>query len=543
SGVGHVGDEEVEIQHLGGCERAVVLVREQPVVLGDGTQRPGRRELVVPLGPDDVVVERGVLCGPVQYPIEDVGVIDFQALGRLQGHGSVHREFIAGDRQLSGGNIDQDNAVANNLGVEGKAAERTALDDKTDRVLNVGVIRGQTTEIGGAECVGFVRDDRRDDQIRLKVKNPIEAVRLHQVEPGMVPVPVCFAFGAVEDKVPAFRTPIKVGVLAEVPKVGSRNKTGLSVEAGGDVLVHEFVGEAASDAIKNSLGVASEHVWAGGAGTGGCGIQGELRGKSGGTEDGSEPGCPILIQPEVGVESADAVIEAGKFAVGEDCADTVLLSKIVTDATYSEVSAFPGKRAVVGNHQARRTVVGDEETEIPRALFSREARTEGRIGNTPREQHLGQIEDSNAGIAKIIRVLQEEWALFRKENLEALIDKILRLIGFDLSEVGIDSGVEDETVVKDKFGIEAHFSPSVDLLESRLCWIAVIDGAEVPERNIGVELHVAAGRNVLHAAHGAFLIKYTRDAARDVRPVIGFIIVGDVAHKCDTPQFIFRNCK
>ena len=83
--MGHISDEEIEVQIPGCRERAVNGVGKKTVVLGDDAERPRLRKLVVPLGSNDVVVEGGVICRPVEDAIEDVGVIDLQVQSLLVG--------------------------------------------------------------------------------------------------------------------------------------------------------------------------------------------------------------------------------------------------------------------------------------------------------------------------------------------------------------------------------------------------------------------------------------------------------------------------
>src|SRR5205814_8849858 len=128
-------------------------------------------------------------------------------------------------------------------------------------------------------------------------------------------------------------------------------------------------------------------------------------------------------------------------------------------------------------------------------------------------------------------------ALFRKEDFESLINCVLRLVGFDLGEIGIDSRIEYQAVVKNELRVETSLTLRVYLGKTRLGWVARIDGAEVAERGGGNELHVVAGRDVLQTANSAFLVKDTGDAARHIWPVVDLVVVGDVAHESRTPEF------
>src|ERR1700751_1084580 len=119
---------------------------------------------------------------------------------------------------------------------------------------------------------------------------------------------------------------------------------------------------------------------------------------------------------------------------------------------------------------------------------------------------------------EVIAVLKKEWALFRKEHREALIDGDLRLVRFNLAEIGIDRGVKHEAVVQDKFRIEADLGLQRLALERRMVRVPVIDIAEPAQQSVRNELNVAGRRNVLDARRCRGLVKSSLDAVRDTRP-------------------------
>src|SRR5207249_4816367 len=126
-------------------------------------------------------------------------------------------------------------------------------------------------------------------------------------------------------------------------------------------------------------------------------------------------------------------------------------------------------------------IIGDEEADIPRALLAGEAHAESWIGDSAGKQQLREAVYTYVSVAEKICVFQEEGPFFREEDFEALVDGVLRFVGLDLSEVGIDGGVEDEAVMKDEFGIQACLALRIDLVETRLRWIASIERAEASE--------------------------------------------------------------
>src|SRR3989449_11211729 len=124
------------------------------------------------------------------------------------------------------------------------------------------------------------------------------------------------------------------------------------------------------------------------------------------------------------------------------------------------------------------------------------------------------------GVPKEVCVFQKERALFRKEDFESLINCVLRLVGFDLGEIGIDSRIEYQAVVKKEIRVETGLTPRVYLIKTRLGWVARINGAEVAERSVGDEPHVVAGGDVLQNANSGFLVKDNGGAARHIWPVV-----------------------
>ena len=125
-------------------------------------------------------------------------------------------------------------------------------------------------------------------------------------------------------------------------------------------------------------------------------------------------------------------------------------------------------------------------------MLSGEAASKGGRCNTAREQQPRAVENSAIGVAEKIGIFQEERTLLREKDLEALVNRVLRLIGLYLREIGIDGGVEHQAVVENNLGIQAGLALGVDPVKARLTRIAIIHRTEVAERGIGNELQVAA---------------------------------------------------
>src|ERR1700674_2036401 len=179
----------------------------------------------------------------------------------------------------------------------------------------------------------------------------------------------------------SLRPPEEMVVLGERADIGTGNETGVGVEVGRDVLVQRLVAEAAAIAAQHTFMILHESVTHGGgrnrgAGTAGCIERGNnfAGGVSGGNR-AAKPRCPVLTEAEGSVDAAHPVEVAVVFAVDIDCANAALLAKVVANAAHHEVSAGSAKQGVVGNEQAGRTIVGDKETQIPRALLPCQARS------------------------------------------------------------------------------------------------------------------------------------------------------------------------
>ena len=89
AGMDQVGQEEVKIHVLGGLQAGELLVRKQAVVLRDEAQRERGRELIIPLGSDDVIIKNSVPEKIVPHAVEDVGIVNLEAVERLIGQPGV----------------------------------------------------------------------------------------------------------------------------------------------------------------------------------------------------------------------------------------------------------------------------------------------------------------------------------------------------------------------------------------------------------------------------------------------------------------------
>src|SRR6202171_3964891 len=98
--------------------------------------------------------------------------------------------------------------------------------------------------------------------------------------------------------------------------------------------------------------------------------------------------------------------------------------------------------------------------------------------------------DEIDGSGEVACVFEKEWTLLRKENFEALIDGDLRLVGFDLGKIRAQSGVEDQGVLDDDFGIEAGARFEALAVKMGQAAGAIVQATERAQSTIGDELDV-----------------------------------------------------
>ncbi len=121
--------------------------------------------------------------------------------------------------------------------------------------------------------------------------------------------------------------------------------------------------------------------------------------------------------------------------------------------------------------------------------------------------------------------LEKERTLLRKEHLETLVNRVLRLIGFHLAEIRFNRGIEDEAVFEDNLGIQACFSVKRLALEIRIGGHVLVYGPEASGKNIEIKLHVLTRGDVLQADDCPFLDQSSRYfGGGGVRPPI--VLVG-----------------
>src|SRR5438105_11640787 len=139
---------------------------------------------------------------------------------------------------------------------------------------------------------------------------------------------------------------------------------------------------------------------------------------------------------------------------------------------------------------------------------------------------------------EVVAVLKEERALLGKEDLEALVDGDLRLVGLNLAEVGINGRVEHEAVAQDELGVQTDIGLECPSFEERVSGVALIDVAKGSERAVRVELHVAAGRDILQSLKRGGLVEASLDAVRNARPEQVFVGTRDGTIEDNAPRLL-----
>src|SRR6266853_3234974 len=190
---------------------------------------------------------------------------------------------------------------------------------------------------------------------------------------------------------------------------------------------------------------------------------------------------------------------------------------------------MPVKQRIVRVYPlARRRGVGYQHSDRPRPVLAGHAHAPFRVGNAAREDEID-------GRLEIIRVLLEKGPRLGKENLEALVDSNLRLVGFDLAEVGIGGRVDDELVFEHQLGVQAHLPERGSSRVKDMVGVVQVKFLKRARNAIGYELNVPARRNLFQTGSRALLIEPSLDAAGIGRPEGVFTGAGNFAVQDDPP--------
>src|SRR6266446_1255440 len=154
---------------------------------------------------------------------------------------------------------------------------------------------------------------------------------------------------------------------------------------------------------------------------------------------------PVPGEFQARIERGYAIAGVRKIAARKKSANVGLIAELARHAHHPVHR--PRAVGATRDAQARLAVVDDQGAEGPFAEFSRHTRAELRVGDLTREKEIDRRREKSG-------VLDKERPLLRKKNGEALIDGDLRVVGFYLAEIGIQSDVERERIFKNEFGVE-----------------------------------------------------------------------------------------
>jgi len=96
---------------------------------------------------------------------------------------------------------------------------------------------------------------------------------------------------------------------------------------------------------------------------------------------------------------------------------------------------------------------------------------------------------SCSGVFEVPAVLHKERALFRIDDLEALVDGYLGLIRFYLAEIGIEGDIERESIPQYCLGVQPGASLGLGLISGHAGRLG-IEKARAREQSIGDQLDI-----------------------------------------------------
>src|SRR5258706_3598151 len=200
-------------------------------------------------------------------------------------------------------------------------------------------------------------------------------------------------------------------VLGHIPDISSRNEARVGVKVGSNVLIQQFVSKAPPIPQEHAFVVLPECI-ADGRGSnraaGNVNRRNNCTRSVSGRNHAAKPRSPILAKPKAGIKAAHSVEVAVILAVDKNGANTALSANIVTNAAHCEISTRSAQQGMVGNDEARRAIVGDEETEIPRSLLPGKPRTKTRLDNAAGKNKLLRFIYAQISIAGKNRAFEVE---------------------------------------------------------------------------------------------------------------------------------------
>src|SRR5215475_7600133 len=141
-----IGEENIRVEILRSLEGGKVRIREGGRVLANEAEREFTRELIVPLGTDDVVIKNTRPVREAAQARKQISVIDRQLADRAQGQINLsvarfRQKWSPGHGKAGGIKIRV--PAPTNFTIRGYALRKTIEKEKTVMVVGVISIRGQ----------------------------------------------------------------------------------------------------------------------------------------------------------------------------------------------------------------------------------------------------------------------------------------------------------------------------------------------------------------------------------------------------------------
>jgi len=316
-----------------------------------------------------------------------------------------------------------------------------------------------------------------------------------------------------------FRKPLVGCIGLVVVDVGGGDEPELGLEAGAVVL---------EDAVEIEGVAGTLHLeitgWARGVGGGAAGSGGAF----GRAFDSLSDQAPGVVEVRGEIDAADAIPAAAEFLVAVDGANTGVLADVARDPGNAVGGAMQVQGIAGGVGFAGLAVVDGEEAEIGSADFAGHADAVLGVHNIARV-------DQQDGRGEVIGVFEEERTEFGEIDRVALIDGELRLVGFDVAEVGVDGSVKDDAVFENVFGFAAAGALEMPGAPVGIERIEVDQFAFVLHKPVGVQLEIVGSGDAFDAVHGAFLAEHAGSAGGDPGPEVDLAVARQAAHEYDAP--------
>lgn len=219
----------------------------------------------------------------------------------------------------------------------------------------------------------------------------------------------------------------------------------------------------------------------------------------------------MLVEPRGKVDASNTVPALAELRVGVDRAQARSLAQIFRDAADRDGGVFSVERIAGRDSLSRLAIVGNKKSDIRVADFSRCPDAKFRMHDVARV-------NEGDGRDEVVGVLQEERPQLGKINREALIDGELRLFGFDIAEVGVESAVEDNAVFQDQLDLAAGGAFKVARADKGVGGIDVDEGALVLRQRVGVQLEIVRAADAFNIVERALLAEDAGDVGGHAGP-------------------------